>query len=144
MCSPILFSLFINELALQVIDKGRRCACFMVDIFKLFILLLADDVILMSETVVGLQTQLNSLQHGPSELELKVNMNKSNIIVFRKDGYLGARGRWIYDGVVMPAVNVYKHHGIYFTSRLSFVSACRDLASRAKNALVCSAKAIFA
>ena len=52
--------------------------------FELFILLLADDVILMSETVVGLQTQLNSLQHAASELELKVDMNKSNIIVFRK------------------------------------------------------------
>ena len=116
----------------------------LVDTFKLFILLLADDVILMSETVVGLQTQLNSLQHGPSELDLKVNMNKSNIIVFRKDGYLGARGRWIYDGVVMPAVNVYKYHDIYFTSRLSFVSACRELASRAKNALVYFSKAIFA
>ena len=54
----------------------------MIDAFELFILLLADDVILMSETVVGLQTQLNSLQHAASELELKVNMNKSNIIVF--------------------------------------------------------------
>ena len=142
-CSPILFSLFINELALQVIDKGRHGACFMIDAFELFILLLADDVILMSETVVGLQTQLNSLQHAASELELKVNMNKSNIIVFRKGGYLGARKRWIYDGVVMPAVNVYKYLGIYFTTRLSFVSACRDLASRAKNALVCVLQKLY-
>ena len=75
-CSPILFSLFINELALQVIDKGRNGACFMIDAFELFILLLADDIILMSETVVGLQTQLNSLQHAVSELELNVNMNR--------------------------------------------------------------------
>ena len=71
-----------------------------------------------------------------SDLELKVNINKSNIIVFRKDDYLGARERWIYDGVVMPAANVYKYLGIYFTTRLSFVAACRDLASRAKNTLV--------
>ena len=142
-CSPILFSLFINELALQVIDKGRHGACFMIDAFELFILLLADDVILMSETVVGLQTRLNSLQHAASELELKVNMNKSNIIVFRTGGYLGARGRWIYDGVVMPAVNVYKYLGIYFTARLSFVFACRDLASRATNALVCVLQKLY-
>ena len=38
----------------------------------------------MSETVVGLEIQLNSLQHAASELELKVNVNKSNIIVFEK------------------------------------------------------------
>ena len=80
----------------------------------------------MPKTVIGLQTQLNSLQHA-SDLELKVNLNKSNIIVFRKGGYLGARERWRYDGVVMPVVNVYTHLGIYFTTRLSFVSACRDL-----------------
>ena len=65
-------------------------------------------------------------------------MNKSNIIVFRKGGYLGARERWIYDGVVMPAVNVYKYLGIYFTTRLSFVSACR-----AKNALLCVLQKLY-
>ena len=53
MCSPILFSLFINELTLQVIDKGKHDACLMVDAFELFILLLAGDVIWVSETVVG-------------------------------------------------------------------------------------------
>ena len=78
-CSPIFsFSfLFINELPLQVIDNGRRVACLMVDAFGVFIVLLADDVILMPETVVGLQTRLNSLQHAVSELKLKVNMNKN-------------------------------------------------------------------
>ena len=73
--------------------------------------------------MVGLQIHLNSLQHAASELELKVNMNKSNIIVYGKGDYLGARERWIYHGVVMPAVNVYTYLGIYFTTRLSFVSA---------------------
>ena len=85
---------------------------------------------------------MNSLQHSASELEL-VNMNKSNIIAFRKGGYLDARERWIYDGGVMPAVNVYKYLGIYFTTRLSFVYACRDLASRAKNALECVLQKLY-
>ena len=53
----------------------------MVNTFEVFILQLADDVIFMSETVAGQQTQLNSLQHAVSELDLEVNMNKSDIIV---------------------------------------------------------------
>ena len=65
-------------------------------------------------------------------------MNKSNITVFRKSGYLGARDRWRYDSVVMPAVNVYNYLGIYFTTRLSFVSACR-----AKNALLCVLQKLY-
>ena len=51
--------------------------------------------------------------------------------------------RWIYDGVVMPAVNVCSYLGTYFTTRLSFVSACRDLASRARNAIVCILQKLY-
>jgi hypothetical protein len=139
-CSPILFSLFINELALEVLNTGRHGALFSADAFELFILLLADDVVLLSETVVGLQTQLNNLQNATTALKLKVNINKSNIIVFRKGGYLGVRERWTYDSVMMPVVNVYKYLGIVLSTRLSFVTSCKDLASRAQNALLCIMK----
>ena len=42
-CSPVLFSLFINELALEVIENGRHGATLTPDVAELFILLLADD-----------------------------------------------------------------------------------------------------
>ena len=53
-CSPVLFSLFINELTLEVVRSGRHGATFMNDSLEIFILLLADDVVLISETVIGL------------------------------------------------------------------------------------------
>jgi len=142
-CSPILFSLFINELVLEVVNNGRHGVTLSLDAFELFILLLADDVVLLSETVVGLQTQLNNLQRAASRLELNVNMSKSNIIVFRKGGYLGARERWFYNGMIMPVVNVYKYLGILFSTRLSFSAACQDLVSRAKNALFCIMRKLY-
>ena len=43
----------------------------------------------------------------------------------------------------MPAVNVYKYPGIHLTTRLPFVSACRDLASTANNALVCILQKLY-
>jgi hypothetical protein len=135
-CSPVLFSLFINELALEVINKGRHGVTFSMDVLELFILLLADDIVLFAETVVGLQTQLNSLQHASATWNLKVNLDKSNVVVFRKGGYLGARERWFFDGNVMPVVNCYKYLGIYFSTKLSFSAACNDLASKAKRALL--------
>ena len=67
-------------------------------------------------------------------------MAKSNIIVFRKGGYLAERERWTYGDSLMPVVNVYKYLGIYFSTRLSFSFACKDLASRAKGALLCIMK----
>jgi hypothetical protein len=135
-CSPILFSLIINELAVEVIRNGRHGVNMSLDAFELFILLLADDVVLLSETVVGLQRQLNNLHQAALNLQLKVNMKKSNIVVFRKGGYLAARERWYFDGVMMPVVNAYKYLGILFSTRLSFTAACKDLASRAKHALI--------
>ena len=40
----------------------------------------------------------------------------------------------------MPVVNVYKYLGLYFSTRLTFSFACKFLASRAKNALLCIIK----
>ena len=50
----------------------------------LFILLSEDNIILLSETVTGLQTPLSSLYHAASDIKLKISMNKTNIIVFLK------------------------------------------------------------
>ena len=133
-CSPVLFSLYINELAIDLIRNGRHGVYF--DVFELFVLLLADDIVLCSETVVGLQNQLNILHRAACKLHLSVNLGKSNIIVFRKGGYLGEKEKWFYDGKIMPVVNAYKYLGIYLTTKLSFSAACRDLASKAKRALL--------
>ena len=89
-CSPILFSLFINELALDIIKGGKHGAILTSTLVEIFILLFADDIILLSETAVGLQNQLNILYRASEKLQLKVNFDKSNIIVFRKGGYLAA------------------------------------------------------
>ena len=64
-------------------------------------------------------------------------MDKSNIVVFRKGGYLGARESCIHDDCMMKVVNSYKYLGIYFSTRLSFYHACQDLVNRAKKALLC-------
>ena len=135
-CSPVLFSLFINELALEVIRNGRHGASFLLDPYELFILLLADDVALVSETPIGLQNQLNNLCRSAKSLKLKVNLAKSNIVVFRKGGYLGRREVWTFDGSNMPVVNAYKYLGLFLSTKLSFSAACRDIASKAKKALL--------
>ena len=133
-CSPVLFSLYINELAMEITKSGRHGV--MLDTYELLALLLADDIILCSETVVGLQCQLNILYRAACKLHLSVNLQKSNIIVFRKGGYLAEKERWFYNGTIMPVVNAYKYLGIIFSTKLSFTAACKDVSSKAKRALV--------
>ena len=66
-------------------DKyGIQLIPYLVDIF---ILLFADGVILVSDTVCGLQNQLNVLCNTANHLGLVVNLYKSIIIVFRNGGH---------------------------------------------------------
>ena len=51
-------------------------------------MLFADDIILLSDTFIGLQHQLNNLQQQADKLNLTVNLDKSNILVFRNGGHL--------------------------------------------------------
>ena len=51
-CSPILFSLFINELALDIMNKGRHGLVMSPDVTEIFILLFADDIVLLSDRLL--------------------------------------------------------------------------------------------
>ena len=133
-CSPVLFSLFVNELALDIVQNGKHGVSF--DLIELFILLFADDLVLLSITVSGLQKQLNTLYSAANRLELRVNMDKTNIIVFRKGGYLARHEHWKYEDKAVKVVHAYKYLGVYFTTRLCFTTACDDLVTRSKKAVL--------
>ena len=99
-------------------------------------MMLADDVAFLSETVVGLQSQLNSLSRAASSLHLSVNLNKSDITVLRQGGYLGAREKWTYNEAIMRGVKACRYLRIFFCPKLSFRAACHNLNSRRKSALL--------
>ena len=67
---------------------AESCMWLAPDLIELLILLFADDVVLLSDSVIGLQTQLNVLFNTAKRLDLIVNLNKSNIVVFRNRGHL--------------------------------------------------------
>ena len=63
---------------------------------ELLILLFADDVVLLSDSVFGLQTQLNIMFNTAKRLDLIVNLDKSNIVVFRNGGHLALNDKWYF------------------------------------------------
>ena len=130
--SPILFSLLINELANEIILKGRHGVSLGPNEIELFLLLFADDLTLLASTIIGLQNQLNVLEATAQKLGLSVNLDKSKIIVFRKGGYLAAKEKWVLDGSYLDVVNSYKYLGLTFSTRHSFTAAMEDATIRAK------------
>jgi hypothetical protein len=142
-CSPVLFSLLINELTKEINENGRHRIQLSPDLIQILILLFADDVALLSDSIIGLQTQLNILYAAAKRLDLIVNLDKSNIVVFRNGGFLGANEKWTFGNSGLESVNMYKYLGIIFTSRLSFQPTLCDLAERARKGVAVIIKMLW-
>ena len=134
--SPELFSLLINDLASEILLKARHGVSLGISEIDLFLLLFADDLTLLATTVVGLQNQLNVLSKAAARLGLTINIDKSKVVVFRKGGFLGRRERWVFGGGLLEVVNSYKFLGLLFSTRLSFVAAGEEAATKAKKCTV--------
>ena len=107
--SPILFSFFISELYFDIATYGKHGVQLFPDIIEIFILLFADDVILVSDSVIGLQRQLDILDNYTREWRLSVNLDKTNIVIFRKGGPVATKEKWFIGNQVVSTVNYYTY-----------------------------------
>ena len=73
-------SLFINELAHEIIQKDQHVISLSPDLIQILIMLLADDVILSSFTITGLQHQLSILKDTANNLGLVYNLASRTLL----------------------------------------------------------------
>ena len=88
----MLFSLFINEIASSVEQQGMHGVQLLPGLVEIFLLLFADDIVLISDTPRGLQNQLDVLSSACKDLYLHINTDKTKVMVFRK-GLWGGQTR---------------------------------------------------
>ena len=134
--SPHLFSFFINELAVELSKKGKHGVQIIPGTIEIFLLLFADDVVLLSQTVKGLQNQLNVLKGEADRLGLRVNLQKTNIIVFRKGGHLSQQEKWFYGTEEVTTVNTYKYLGTIFSTKLSLNYTWEESCRKGKRGVI--------
>ena len=79
--SHTLFSFLINELALDIAQNGMYGVQLTPDVVQVLIMLFANDVLLTSYCVAGLQRHIDVLKHFADNL-------------FRKGGFLAANEVW--------------------------------------------------
>jgi len=135
LCSPSLFLIFINELSIALNRDGIHGIQLLPGIEVIFHLLFADDALLISDTITGLQNQLNVMNKQSKRLDLDVNLDKTKVVVFRKGGFLSRFEKWTYNGIPLQVVNSYKYLGLDFTTRLSFNNLTGAFVSKAKKAI---------
>ena len=101
-----------------------------------FLLLFADDIVLLSSTLTGLLNQINSLEKAPSSLGLVVNLEKTKVMVFRKGGLIYATEKWFYNHSAIEIVNPYKYLGYTLRTKLSSHAACRGYSNKTKGKIL--------
>ena len=121
--SPLLFSLYINDLEEYLLAKGNNFIDFKDEIcnnyMKLLVLLYADDTIVLSNTAAGLQKALDDLSNYCTEWKLQVNSGKTKVIIFskRKPKNLPV---FTYNNEALENVSEFKYLGVYFKSNGNF------------------------
>ena len=124
---PFLFSLFLNDIdtflenknitGLQTISDEIENN---LDIYLiLFILLYADDTALLAETANDLQTQLDAFYEYCNLWKLKVNADKTKVVVFG-NGRLPQNLSFSYDNLNLEIVKKFNYLGIIFTRTGNF------------------------
>ena len=133
--SPGLFNIFISEVSRCINKSGMHGVQLLPNFDILHHLFYADDNCIFSTTPRGLQSKLNIIYEQSNRLGLKVNIDKTKIIVFRKGGHLSRHEKWFYGDTPLDVVNSYSYLGINFTTRLSFVNSSSLLIAKAKKAV---------
>ena len=100
--SPVLFSFFINDLALKIKSTNVGVVCGE-DIVS--ILLFADDIVLFAENPKDLQFRLDTLHHWCELNRMVINGTKLNIVHFRTPSIPRTRAILLLVNVIWKLLN---------------------------------------
>ena len=105
--SPILFSLFIDGFSTLVKNTDIRGVQLFPELTEILLLMFADDLALISDTVRGLQKLLNFLYKFCSDKGLIINIPKTVVMVFKNGGGLARTETWTLDAIRLKVVLLY-------------------------------------
>jgi len=128
--SPLLFALFMNDLT-DCLTGGITVAG-----VHIKALLYADDVVLFAESPFALQRMINQLGEYCRTWDLKINTEKSKIMIVRDGrGRYAANERWFMGGQELDIVQEYKYLGVLITSSMQLQKHFEWKLSRSKCAI---------
>ncbi|XP_055848181.1 uncharacterized protein LOC129913492 [Episyrphus balteatus] len=127
--SALLFVLFLNDLhaylPVGLLIEGQT----------LNILLYADDIVLLSDNPDKLKQLINSFIAYCNNWNLKVNLAKSEIVIFRNGGRRAASEKWFFNDTEITVANHYKYLGVVFNYNMSWDEHLNNRLSSSKNSI---------
>jgi hypothetical protein len=138
--SPTLFNIFINDIVNHL--QGNESPT--IDQDKLMpvpCLMYADDIVILSTSKTGLQNKLNNLHQYCEDWGLKINRDKTKVIVFSKQDPKVPLYFKIGEAII-TSTDSYKYLGVMFHKRGDFTLAQEHLSRQATKAIYSLNKAI--
>jgi hypothetical protein len=132
--SPFLFAFFLNDLP-DILNARNPHGGISVGNTNIILLMYADDMVAVSNTVEGLQTSLDIMHEYFSKWKLTVNLQKSNVLVCKSRAVLRPNEKWTYDGQILDTCTSYNYLGINFTTKGINNASLDILVNQAKKAL---------
>ena len=87
-----------------------------IDMIKLYLLLYADDIVIFSASSESLQYGLDVLSYYCSKWRLKVNTDKTKVMIFRNGGTLPRNLSFTYEGKIIEIISKFVYLEITFTT----------------------------
>ena len=91
------------------------------------LLMYADDIALMNDTIGRLQNSIDILSTFCDKYGLKVNMSKTNVIIFRNGGPIRHNEHVFHRGAPILCVTYYKYLGMMFCVKALLDSRLTDI-----------------
>ena len=141
---PVLFALFINDFTEYVytayggLNIAQSCYPSLINsedivLLKLFVLLYADDTIILAENEIELQLALNKVYEYCMMFKLSVNITKTKIIVFSR-GKVRRAPTFHYGTHVVEVVSDYVYLGITMNYNNKYEKAIRKQLDQGRKA----------
>ena len=145
--SPLLFSIYLNDLkafigeqvdGLQIFKTHAEGSDLCVDdveiLYRMFILLYADDTVIFAESPESLQKAMNAMYEYCKKWDLRMNVSKTKVMIFSR-GKIRKLPDFFINGEKVEVTFDFKYLGIKFSYNGSFRPAQKDLYNRANKGM---------
>jgi len=143
--SPLLFSIYLNDLqlflqnvhtGLSVVNKlaTDKLDDSMSDFLKLYILLYADDTVLLAESAEDLQKSIDLMEVYCNQWKLNINISKTKITIFSR-GKIRKIPKFHFGETHLEVTDHYKYLGLIFNFNGKFMKAKKHLFDKGNRAM---------